>query len=361
MFLRKLLPALLVAFTGCTDNIVIYCSDPSCGDAGAPSGDDNMMNPGGGGKPDMSVERDMHRAPDLTYVPPPFGTVGAQGGTVSRLLFGVTGDTRPANGDDVSGYPTSVITNIFGAMQTAGAQFAVATGDHQYVISSGYSGSQQQLQLYQQAMQALQGKPIFPVMGNHECSESAFCAVGGYSPGRFQAYMDILVTPYGYSQPYYSFDVKTDNGASIARFILAADTAWDSNQSAWLDQTLSAAQSEAKYIFLFRHYPIGTLTSDANVGPSLQEEESIINKYHYTLLITGHNHEYSRDPNVPNVIVMGLGGAPFATAGGDRPPTRFESFWGYLIVEQQGDGTIQVTLYDQANPGAPMDAVTVAP
>ena len=41
------------------------------------------------------------------------GTVGGNGGTVSRLYFTVVGDTRPANVDDTSGYPTAIIDQIY--------------------------------------------------------------------------------------------------------------------------------------------------------------------------------------------------------------------------------------------------------
>src|SRR5580698_2680282 len=49
--------------------------------------------------------------PLVAYVggPPIKGTVGADGGTLSRLLFAAVGDTRPATADDTGGYPTDII------------------------------------------------------------------------------------------------------------------------------------------------------------------------------------------------------------------------------------------------------------
>ena len=41
------------------------------------------------------------------------GTVGPDGGTVSRLYFAVVGDTRPAVIDDTGHYPSAVINHIF--------------------------------------------------------------------------------------------------------------------------------------------------------------------------------------------------------------------------------------------------------
>ena len=58
-------------------------------------------------------------------------SIGPTGGTVSRLYFAVVGDTRPANVDDTSGYPTTVITKIFQDMQgmSPPPTFGVSTGD----------------------------------------------------------------------------------------------------------------------------------------------------------------------------------------------------------------------------------------
>jgi hypothetical protein len=276
--------------------------------------------------------------PDL-WMPPPVGTIGPQGGKVSRLLFGVTGDTRPMNCDDTQNYPTAILTSIFSGMQAAGVQFAVATGDHQFVCSGGYATAMAQLEKYKTAEQALPNKVVFPTMGNHECNETQFCSVTGYIPARFKAYMDILVHP-NWQQPYYSFDVMTDFG--LATFVFAADTAWDATQSAWLKQTLSKA-ANAKYLFIFRHYPLGTRFNDNNVDPSLAAEEQIITGVHYTMLITGHSHEYRHDTAADpsgRAVIMGLGGAPLAGAA---------NYYGYLLIEQQaGSGNIQVRLYDEA-------------
>ncbi|HEY8079863.1 MAG TPA: hypothetical protein VIF62_37285, partial [Labilithrix sp.] len=41
------------------------------------------------------------------------GTVTATGGSLSRLVFAVVGDTRPANEDDSGGYPSAIISKIY--------------------------------------------------------------------------------------------------------------------------------------------------------------------------------------------------------------------------------------------------------
>jgi hypothetical protein len=287
---------------------------------------------------------------DMAMMQQQTGTVGPMGGTVSRLLFGVTGDTRPANCDDVANYPTATITKIFTDMNAAGVQFALATGDHQYVCSGGYAGGVQQLSLYAQATKALGGKVVFPTMGNHECNETMFCPPGT-TLGRFKAYEDTLLKP-NWTLPYFSFDVKTDNG--LARFVVVADTAWDANESAWLTTTLTNAQAQAKYIFVFRHYPLGTTFGNNNVDPELMAEEAIIKAHHYTMLITGHSHEYRHDTSGDpsgRAVIMGLGGAPL---------TGNASYYGYLLVDQQVDGSLKVSVIDDAS-GNPTDAFTIQP
>ena len=44
---------------------------------------------------------------------PVSGSVGANGGSLSRLYFAVVGDTRPPNVDDTAGYPTAIIDSIY--------------------------------------------------------------------------------------------------------------------------------------------------------------------------------------------------------------------------------------------------------
>ncbi|HEY8087369.1 MAG TPA: hypothetical protein VIF09_05980, partial [Polyangiaceae bacterium] len=102
--------------------------------------------------------------------PAPTGSVGPTGGTVSRLYFAVVGDTRPANVDDTSGYPTSVITKIFQDMQgmSPPPTFGVSTGDYMFA-TPGKGNAAPQLGLYITA-RGNYSNLMFPAMGNHECT-----------------------------------------------------------------------------------------------------------------------------------------------------------------------------------------------
>ena len=71
---------------------------------------------------------------DSTVVPQP--DVSA---TLPALFhFAVIGDTRPANMDDVAGYPTGIITQLWRDVQAASPHpdFAVSTGDYMFADSS---------------------------------------------------------------------------------------------------------------------------------------------------------------------------------------------------------------------------------
>ncbi|HEX3342945.1 MAG TPA: hypothetical protein VHS09_00180, partial [Polyangiaceae bacterium] len=62
------------------------------------------------------------------------GSIGNDGGTLSSLYFGVVGDTRPPNEDDVSAYPTTIIQGIFKALaqEQFNPPFILASGDYQF-------------------------------------------------------------------------------------------------------------------------------------------------------------------------------------------------------------------------------------
>jgi hypothetical protein len=101
---------------------------------------------------------------------PVTSTIGATGGTSSRLYFGVVGDTRPAAIDDTAAYPTAIIDKIYTDMQglTPRPAFVVSTGDYMFASTSGAQSSPQ-LDLYLGARAKYSGT-TFAAMGNHECT-----------------------------------------------------------------------------------------------------------------------------------------------------------------------------------------------
>jgi hypothetical protein len=272
------------------------------------------------------------------------GPVGPTGGTVDRLFFGITGDTRPARCD--SAYPQAIINDIFSAMKAKDVQFAVDQGDH--VFACGFSAtaaaqSQQQMARYVSAASLL-GKTVFMTMGNHECtgSGSALCTPFDYGANpNYTAFMDAL-KPIS-AKPYYRFDVATASGLAV--FIVIADDAWSGEQQTWLTTQLNDADKRAKYTFVSKHHP------DRNADhPEFQQIYDLVRQHKYTLFLTGHSHLYKRQFNDPRAMVIGCGGAPLT--GGD--------FWGYGTVRQGTDDRIYVTVYDVTT-GNEMDRFDVAP
>jgi hypothetical protein len=300
----------------------------ACSAVAPPGGDDDagvVLPPDGGMAPGIIVA----------------GPVGATGGTVDRLNFGITGDTRPA--DCGSTYPQSVIDAIFDALKGASVQFALDQGDHMFncgFSAAAFDGAEAQMARYVTAAGRL-GKTVFMTMGNHECSGSAtdLCPAQVYGANpNYTAYMDALRTVS--DKPYYRFDVQTVSGKAV--FLVVADDAWDATQKAWLEQQLTDADAHARYTFVSKHHPDGNTDH-----PEFQEIYDQVTAHKYTLFFTGHSHLYKRRQRV---LVVGVGGAPLF--GG--------SFFGYGTVKQNADDSITVTMFDVMT-GNTQDQFTVSP
>ena len=272
------------------------------------------------------------------------GVIGPKGGTVDRLLFGFSGDTRPAQCGGA--YPTQIINNIFDGMRAQNVQFALDQGDHMFSCGSGASAkadAKTQMGQYVTAANRL-GKTVFMTMGNHECSGSAssLCtpAVYGSNPN-YTAFLDALA-PIS-TTPYYRFDIQTKSGLAV--FIVIADDAWDTTQQKWLETQLTDADTHAKYTFVSKHHPDGNTDH-----PEFQSIYDQVRRHKYTLFLTGHSHLFKRQSSDPRAMVIGCGGAPLA--GG--------TFWGYGTALQGADDRIYVRIYDQST-GNTVDSFNVAP
>ena len=276
------------------------------------------------------------------------GSVGPSGGTVSSLLFAAVGDSRPANEDDTSTYPTQVISKIYQDIQSDGAQFVVSTGDYQFSNPSGSTGAAQ-LALYAQARASFSG-PLFPAMGNHECdgytadnctsSGSITSGGSGGTSKNFTAFKQTLLAPINQTLPYYVININGTNGAWTAKFVVIACNAWDSTQSSWLTSALSQSTT---YTFIMKHEPA------ADSAPCTTESENIISAHPYTLKIVGHTHEFRKSES--REVIVGNGGAPLASSS---------DTYGYALITQTSSGQIQVQEIDY-NSNAPISSFTVSP
>ncbi len=327
----------------CFPNNKICAHSSTVGDMSTTSVSDMSLASG----KDMSTKVDMAKGPvpDMAKVPctaPASTGVTNSGGTVDRLYFGFTGDTRPCGSADSacqtgdatsSGYPASlqtIINNIFTQMGKKGVQFAIDQGDH-LEASSGASATMQMGNYLDAA--ALLGKPIFMTLGNHECSNSynmgSDCSTTCATDYKCSAFLAAL-KPVSASNPYYSFNVQTSAG--LATFIVVADDAWNSTQETWLTDQLTTADKAAKYTFVSKHHPEGN--TEQTFFTTI---ENLVRAHKYTLFPhrPGHSHEHSASPCDPRAIVMGQGRRAVRQSQPDV-------HWGYGTVMQCPDNSINV-------------------
>ncbi len=264
------------------------------------------------------------------------GTVGADGGTLSRLYFGVVGDTRPANYEDLAGYPTAIVTKIFQDIEAFSPKpaFVLATGDYQFAASGSTSTASKQLALYVTARQQYSGIQ-FPAMGNHECtgSTTSNCGTGNTNgiTANYTAFMNQLLTPIGKTLPYYVINVNAVDSSWTSKFVFIAANAWDSTQSSWLS---TAMAQKTTYTFVVRHEP-----PDASpAGPGQAPSEAIIAGFPYTLEIVGHSHTYGHYTTpYPREVIIGNGGAPLTSSSKN---------YGFALFSQRTDGAIVADMID---------------
>jgi hypothetical protein len=261
---------------------------------------------------------------------PVTGAVGSDGGSVSRLLFAIVGDTRPPNVDDTSAYPTTIINQIYDdiAAFRPAPSFVVSTGDYEYASPDG-GQSAPQIELYLSARRRFPGA-FFPVMGNHECTGAVTSNCGlGNADGvttNFENFVRLMLGPIGQKAPYYAVDVDATDGAWTSKFIFLAANAWDAGQAAWLERLIAR---KTTYTFVVRHEPRGTV-----YAPGAQPSDTILARVPYTLMIDGHLHYYEHRSD--NEVLMGNGGAP---------PTGTTNY-GYGLVSQRSDGALVVDAID---------------
>jgi hypothetical protein len=258
------------------------------------------------------------------------GTVGANGGTVTRLLFGVVGDTRPANEDDTSGYPTAIIDQIYTDIAALSPMptFLLGTGDYQFASPSG-SQSAPQIALYMAARAKYSGV-LYPAMGNHECTgaTASNCGQGNTNgvTSNLTNFISTMLAPIQQTSPYYAVNINAMDGSWTAKFVFIAANAWDSGQSSWLSGVMA---NKTTYTFVVRHESTGT-SGPPGVAPS----DSILGGFPYTLLIVGHTHTYEHRGT--NEIIIGNGGAPLTGSGN----------YGFGLISQRSDGALTVDVID---------------
>jgi hypothetical protein len=251
----------------------------------------------------------------------------------STFRFAVVGDTRPANEDDVTGYPTAVITGIWAKVEALAPHpdFAISTGDYMFANPSMMPPTvDKQLDLYLHARGQFTNA-VFAAMGNHECTGATASNCGPQSSSgitvNYAEFLKRMLNPLGITQPYYAYMFHASDNSWTAKVVFVAANGWNATQNTWLDTTLAMPTT---YTFVVRHE--STQTTEA---PGVTPSEAIIAKYPLTLRIVGHTHTYSHSSSGHEMIV-GNGGAPLSGSIN----------YGYVIVERLASGDIQVSEYD---------------
>jgi hypothetical protein len=273
----------------------------------------------------------------IEHVPAPVNDSGPAGpalppGTTAldKLQFAIAGDTRPPMVDNLAGYPTDIITRIFGqiAARNPAPAFVIGTGDYQFSSTQGgFAGAQ--FDLYMAARAKYSG-PFYPVMGNHECTgaTASNCGpgVGSGVTANYAAFMSKMLGPINQTSPYYELKFAATDASWTAKFLFLACNAWSDAQGTWLD---AAMAEDSTYTFVVRHVPAVETTT-----PGVPPSEAIMAKHPYTLAIVGHSHTFRKSG--PKEITVGNGGAPL-TGNID---------YGFGMIQRQDDGTIHVDMLD---------------
>lgn len=282
---------------------------------------------------------------------PARGGVDVTGGSVDRLSFAVTGDTRPPLCDLVllgrgQDYPTAAVTTIATQMNARGVQLGLDLGDHVFVCLGGAGEAEAQMNDYLRAISVFKA-PFFLSMGNHECAFAlggglGDCGADNPKDGVYTTFLKALA-PIS-AKPYYAVDVATSLG--LARFVFVADDAWNDAQAAWLETTLAEADAKARYTIVLRHHNLAQSKSGHYAAIV-----ALVNAHKYALHLTAHVHTYqhdvAEDPSGRTAIV-GTGGSSNAT------------MQGYATVVQGLDARLYFTMYDSAM-DLPVDTWSVGP
>jgi hypothetical protein len=143
--------------------------------------------------------------------------------------------------------------------------------------------------------------------------------------------------------------VQTSLG--LARFVVIADNAWCPEQQAWLESTLTAADTQARYTLVLRHHP-------PDDGSAPAEISQIVRQHRFALYMTGHAHMYQHlSTDSGRDLILGTGGAPLQNVSNIAGAYAFN---GYVVIDQQANGQLAISVFDSAT-DTQMDGWSVSP
>jgi hypothetical protein len=176
-------------------------------------------------------------------------------------------------------------------------QFVLTTGDFMFASKNGPEGAVQ-IAKYSAAAARFHGGPVFPTLGNHECTGYTKDNCATTTTANLRAYKEALVDPLGLDL-YYAVPFQGTDGTWTAKLLVAACNAWDDAQKSWLSDQLAVSTT---YTIVARHEP-----SSADTAPCVSEMDQVLAGASYDLLLVGHTHTFSHSGKQ---VVVGNGGAP---------------------------------------------------
>jgi len=205
--------------------------------------------------------------------------------------------------------------------------------------------------------------PYYAVLGNHERDSriyfDSFALPGNeryYSFDRGAAHFVALDSP----GPYPPEDNQPFTDADKARFA-AEREAYSQRQMEWLKADL-AAHRQAKYVFVFFHYPPYSVLASRVAGAQQVRERlgSVFQDYQVSAVFNGHDHNYHRAAagGVQFVVAGVSGGSPRPTDAPQPESVKYASAVTYVHVEVGPKrAAVQVTDLD----GKTVDAFALQP
>jgi len=206
--------------------------------------------------------------------------------------------------------------------------------------------------------------PYYPALGNHDRHSDLyfdFFALPGneafYSFNRGAAHFVVLDSP----GPYFEENNQPSTPEAAAREAQAEQRYWQ-RQLRWLREDLAAAK-DAKYVFVFFHYPPYSVKKSRMEGAAelRQVLGTVFQDYQVSAVFNGHDHHYHRAlaGGVQYVTAGTSGGSARPVDGGPLPETvKSAAVVTYVSAQVAAD---QATVRILDLEGKEVDSFTVKP
>jgi len=204
--------------------------------------------------------------------------------------FLVYGDTRT--------FPENHRAVINAMIANNPGTFVLHTGD---IVDDGEEYRNWKREFFDPASDLLRNTTLFTTPGNHEGDQVWY-----------YRFFDMPMENSG-TESYYSFRYGDSHFIGLNQY---DDFVAGSAQYSWIESDLAAAESSARWIFVFFHQPPYTSGSHAGESRALDTQTHLVplfEQYGVDLVFSGHDHLYERSlKDCVSYIVAGGGGAPLS-------------------------------------------------